>query len=148
MKTCTKCGKTKPLQEFTKNHRGKNGYSTWCKACHVENSERWRKDPKNKGVVRKTAWKARIKAEFGLTEDAYEKMLSWSEGGCAICGERPGIEGRWHQRLAVDHNHATGAVRGLLCVNCNHGLGKFKDSKRLLRVAIAYLEYFEPEDDE
>ena len=70
-------------------------------------------------------------------------MLAWSQGGCAICGARQGLGGRNDRRLAVDHNHTTGKVRGLLCDSCNHGLGKFKDDKRLLKIAIAYLEYFE-----
>jgi hypothetical protein len=116
---------------------------SWCKPCQVAQTERWRKDPKNKRTVRGIAWKSKIKEQYGLTEEAYLKLLEWSEGGCAICGERPHLEHRWHKRLAVDHNHATGKVRGLLCANCNLGLGKFKDDKRLLRVAIAYLEYFE-----
>ena len=56
------------------------------------------------------------------------------DGKCAICGKEP--EDR---RLAMDHCHATGRIRGLLCMHCNVGLGMFKDKKELLEQAIAYL---------
>ncbi len=46
-------------------------------------------------------------------------------------------------KLDVDHNHDTGKVRGILCRSCNLALGMFKDDKRLVRIALAYLEFFE-----
>jgi hypothetical protein len=71
--------------------------------------------------------------------DQYELLKAWSNGGCAICGATNGREG---QRLYIDHDHKTGDVRALLCNDCNSGLGRFKDDPRLLKIAIAYLEYF------
>ena len=63
-------------------------------------------------------------------------MLGAQNGRCAICG-RPETEAGG---LAVDHCHATGKVRGLLCTLCNTALGKFRDRTDILRAAIRYLE--------
>jgi len=71
-----------------------------------------------------------------------EILLAKQNGGCAICGAREGhrsARGR-SCRLAIDHDHQTGTIRGLLCNNCNRGLGRFKDSIALLEAAIRYLK--------
>lgn len=73
---------------------------------------------------------------YGLTPFQYRKLLRNQNGVCAICKEI-NDDGR---SLAVDHDHYTGKVRGLLCTRCNLGLGFFKDEIRLLAEAIVYLE--------
>lgn len=77
----------------------------------------------------------RLKCMYGLSQDEYEAMLLKQKGLCAICGGKCR-----HENLSVDHCHATGAVRGLLCENCNRGLGLMMDSPELLRLAASYLE--------
>lgn len=73
---------------------------------------------------------------YGLTPDQYDELLASQEGRCAICRtETPGGKGGWH----VDHDHATGKVRGLLCDNCNNGLGRFADDPIRIQRAIDYL---------
>jgi len=77
----------------------------------------------------------------GLSIDDYEKMYDEQGCVCAICGNPEtihGVNGK-SRKLAVDHCHTTGKIRGLLCTNCNKGLGHFKDSKDLLKKAIKYL---------
>lgn len=75
--------------------------------------------------------------KYGLTAEEYKQLIDKQDGKCAICGASIGnTEG---DRLYVDHDHATGKVRGLLCSNCNLGLGKFQDSVQLLQKAILYL---------
>lgn len=74
--------------------------------------------------------------KFGLTEGSYEILLTRQGGCCDIC-KKPE---KFKKRLAVDHDHATGKVRGLLCQDCNTSLGKFGDSVEILRNAVAYLE--------
>ena len=91
---------------------------------------------KEKMVVKRENQKLR---SFGLTLEAYKDRLEYQANGCAICGN-PCSTGR---KLAIDHDHLTGRIRGLLCSNCNQGLGKFKDDIGLLRRAIAYLETVE-----
>jgi hypothetical protein len=73
---------------------------------------------------------------YGLSDEQYMAALAGACGRCAICGE-PCRSGR---RLSIDHDHATGAYRGLLCDRHNRGLGYFQDSPELLRKAAAYLE--------
>lgn len=86
-------------------------------------------------------WKEHVRAEnlkklFGITIADYERMLVEQNGVCAICCRKC----KTGKRLAVDHDHATGEVRGLLCTNCNQGLGKYRDDPLLLRTAASYLE--------
>lgn len=83
-------------------------------------------------------------ARYGITPAAYDGLLLDQENGCAIChasfdhepGHRPSAP-------VVDHNHETRAVRGLLCHNCNRGLGMFKENTSSLLSAIAYLQFHE-----
>lgn len=77
-------------------------------------------------------YQARL-SRYGITKSQYESMLSKQNGLCAICGTKPAI--------AVDHNHITGKIRGLLCVECNLGIGHFKENKHWLFKAIQYLNY-------
>lgn len=65
-------------------------------------------------------------------------MIEQQEGRCGICGGLP--DGKW-ERLAVDHDHATNQVRGLLCTNCNLILGNAQDNTEILERAINYLEF-------
>lgn len=88
--------------------------------------------------------KARIKRLFGLSDMQYREILNTQNGGCAICGGQ-NSNGR---RLAVDHDHSCcpterscgQCIRGLLCENCNHGLGKFKDDAEILASALSISE--------
>lgn len=78
---------------------------------------------------------ATLRKKYGISKAQYDEMLRKQSGTCAIC--------KCHQRyqaLAVDHCHKTGQVRGLLCVQCNRGLGRFFDSPLRLRNAAEYIE--------
>lgn len=72
-----------------------------------------------------------------MTEDEFDQMLDTQDGGCAICR----VEG---QPLVIDHDHATGEIRGLLCHACNLGLGKLHDDPVLVERALAYLRKLAP----
>lgn len=100
------------------------------KARHKASVDRWRKE--NPGAERA----AQLKFKYGMSVAAYEAMLIAQSGRCAVCGT-PATARRV---LHVDHCHAEGHVRGLLCVQCNTGLGHFKDDPTRLQSAIAYLE--------
>lgn len=76
-----------------------------------------------------------LKRNYGLTIEQYDALLASQGGLCAICKATPG-----NKRLAVDHNHETGVVRGLLCDRCNPMIGYAKESIARLEAAIAYLK--------
>lgn len=82
--------------------------------------------------------KAQRIAMYGLTLDQFNQMLEDQSGACLICGHSDMSKPNFFP--LVDHCHKTGRVRGLLCMNCNQGIGKMQDSPELLRAAIAYLE--------
>lgn len=86
----------------------------------------------------------RLKKLYGIGLTDFNRMLAAQGGLCAICRQPPTEKLNQHigvRGLHVDHDHATGAVRGLLCTNCNGSLGKMKDSPELLRAAADYLEF-------
>ncbi|MEN6608596.1 MAG: endonuclease VII domain-containing protein [Bryobacteraceae bacterium] len=78
---------------------------------------------------------------FGISINEYSKMYMEQNGRCAICGGTDaGTRNGNAKAFAVDHDHKTGRVRGLLCEACNTGIGKLKDDPEVLRSAIRYLE--------
>lgn len=72
--------------------------------------------------------------DFALTPEDYAALLIEQGGVCAICSAPPGT-----RSLCVDHDHTTGAIRGLLCGPCNRGIGLLRDDPAVLRAAIGYL---------
>jgi hypothetical protein len=76
-----------------------------------------------------------LKNRYGLTPECYESLIVKQAGGCAICRVTLTMAAQVH----LDHCHATGKVRGILCQKCNIGLGHFNDDMKLLRSAIHYL---------
>jgi hypothetical protein len=99
----------------------------------------------NRDKVRTSARKAmrkwKLLAVFGLTMAQYNAILKSQNGRCAICGRKPRGTDRYRRgrSLAVDHDHKTKRVRGLLCDMCNRALGQFRDSVKIVRAALAYL---------
>lgn len=126
MVQCKRCGESKDTRDYYK----RNGYLRQpCKRCFIKASVKWNKEH---SVRKRLKWQL---AEYNMTVEQYDQMLEAQGGVCAIC-KKPCAS---KSRLSVDHDHETNEVRGLLCANCNHGLGHFKDSIDLLLVAIEYL---------
>jgi hypothetical protein len=89
-----------------------------------------------------------LKKKYNLSLDLYYSMLEKQKYVCAICkrpefatDHRTGLP----RALAVDHDHETNQIRGLLCTNCNRGLGKFNDTVEYLEEAIKYLKTYSKE---
>jgi hypothetical protein len=80
---------------------------------------------------------ARLKREYGIDLNRYNQMFEEQNGCCKICNQH---QSNFSRAFAVDHCHATGKVRGLLCFKCNTALGKFNDDITLLKNAIKYLK--------
>ena len=87
---------------------------------------------KEKTILRN--WERQI-AQLGCSPEMYMQMMDSQGGRCAICARTNAGK----RRLAVDHDHATGAVRGLLCNSCNTALGAFGDNPEMLKRAMDYL---------
>lgn len=122
MMVCAHCREEKAIEEFVENASGKyNGRMVYCKPC-------W-----SSKVTRKAA----LRFKYDISVDRYHEMFEKQGGVCAICRQPETSKGR--SRLSVDHCHSTERVRGLLCSNCNHGLGHFRDSIELMNEAIDYL---------
>lgn len=129
-KTCTKCQSDKPLNQYTKYRKSKDGLSHWCKDCQVENQRKWvkRNPTKRQAQLRKS--------RYNLSDDSYQELILKQEGKCAICQ----TELDKTAKKVVDHNHVNGKVRGILCSSCNTALGLLQDSPELLARALAYLQ--------
>jgi len=143
-KICIKCKKKKSLSEFHKNKNRPHGRQDVCKQCKKKYDAKWRKN--NYGKNCKSRRTSHLKQMYGLSDSDYNAMFEEQDGKCKICG----IHQRSLKRtLNVDHNHKTGFVRGLLCAECNKGLGNFKDNVELLQIAASYLEneYWETENE-
>jgi len=113
----------------------------YSKAIYAKNPEKYRADARE--YNRKNPNRLRsgvLQKLYGITVEDYAEMLEAQGGGCAICGIRGEDQNGRVKNLAVDHDHATGAVRGLLCHLCNRALGLLQDSPEQLRRALQYLE--------
>jgi hypothetical protein len=124
-KWCPDCDTIKPLEHFPTTPASKTGRYTYCKPCH---NARGRASLERVGGSRTY----HLKRRYGISVADVDGMLEAQGGLCAICKVAPAVH--------VDHDHATGAVRALLCFNCNGGLGQFRDNPQSLRRAAAYLE--------
>ena len=145
MKTCKRCNIEKALSDFFTNVKRKDGVSTYCKPCQLEyqrnrynNPEQHKQHKMDRNIYLKnrkdSVRKWYLKTTYGLTPEEYEKLYDKTNGKCYIC-----LESKDYY-LHVDHDHETGKIRGLLCNNCNRGLGLFKDSKDSLLRAVKYLD--------
>ncbi len=104
---------------------------------HREASKKWKKaNPEKAKASNFRRW---IKKAYGLTKAAWDALVIAQNGACAICREIPSGKGLCG-KLHVDHDHATGRIRALLCANCNRMLGMAKDRPSTLRLAAEYLE--------
>ncbi|MBH1939046.1 endonuclease VII domain-containing protein [Streptomyces sp. AV19] len=144
-KACRKCGVTKPISGFSLSRRAtetaKAVYRSDCKECCSARARQWFADNKERARENRHRWA--LFNSYGITPDDYLLLLKQQGGVCAICSEdEPNEHGRTGTkfRLAVDHCHRTGRVRGLLCQKCNRAIGLLKDNADLLRKAIDYLE--------
>ena len=107
---------------------------------YKENSKRWRKNNREKTGL--YARNARLKA-YGVSPEQYSDMLVSQDGVCAICRRPESAKYREKIRaLAVDHNHESKQVRGLLCSLCNRMIGMAGENVQVLLNAVEYLRKF------
>ena len=161
IKRCSKCTIPKPLTEFHRATAMRDGHRNECKECtryvrrlnyqanrdaYIKKAQEWkRKNPERhreserRRRRRRDSRQIRIERDqylrraYGLTLEEFDFLIAAQAGECAICAKVDG------ERLHVDHDHATGRVRGLLCGNCNRAMGLFHEDARRFEAAGSYL---------
>lgn len=140
-RTCIRCNTEKPLDNFSNNRNVPGGKCRYCRSCM---SAYYGKRYKSHYQTYEQKRERRIKMKFGITQSDYNFMLAEQNGVCAICGEPEKLGKKSPDSdslmLSIDHCHATGSIRGLLCGQCNRGIGFLKDDIKILQSSIRYLE--------
>ena len=128
--TCTSCCENKKIEDFPINKKSKYGRQRQCKRCKADwmKADRIKKPEHYRGID--------LIGNYGITPTQYNAILRDQNGVCAICYKPETRKRGW---LHVDHNHTTGEVRGLLCGNCNTGIGIFFEDSNVLQSAIKYI---------
>lgn len=121
-KICKDCNLTKDIEHFDASRLMKDGVVNFCKPCL-----------RKKTAKTKRAY--RLKTAFGLTAEAYDAMRRDQRNCCQICKKA-------FEWLAVDHDHVTGKIRGLLCRGCNGVLGMLNEDPHIFQEAINYLNKY------
>lgn len=140
-KVCTRCHEEKELSLFVKSKPSKDGTRSHCKKCNglYYAKRRVEQYDKVREYEKKNHRPRMLMSMYGLTLADYATLLSSQDNSCAICHAHSST---FTKNLAVDHCHTTGKIRGLLCPQCNKGLGLFKDSQQNLQKAIDYLKKY------
>ena len=127
---CPQCKTTEHPKSTNKGHL--------CKVCASARAKKWYLENPEKYFFNQ------LKAKYGITKEQYLNLLETQENKCAICNQASStlnnFKGGEYRRLAVDHCHTTGKVRGLLCTRCNTTLGAVKENTALLVNMVSYLE--------
>lgn len=160
-KLCSKCGICKPIHDFYRADEMRDGRRNECKRCMYLARHRHYEENREKYIRKAQEWKrknperyarsqrrrrerrdeARIRVErdqylqrtYGLALLDFEFLIVSQQGRCAICGKPDG------KKLHIDHDHATGCIRGLLCGSCNRAMGLFHEDAARFEAAGEYL---------
>jgi hypothetical protein len=150
-KRCNTCNIEQDQSQFYKDSSLPSGLKHKCKTCTRSYNLEIYKSTGSKRKAQTTAWKLRnpdyvknnsLETKYGVTLETYKTMFEKQDGKCAICS-KPQNENLKGRMLALDHNHANGQVRGLLCYKCNMAIGLLKDSKSNALKLVEYLELYE-----
>lgn len=147
-KKCIKCLETKNNTEFFRDKYQIDGRVSTCKKCrkdyykehYIKNKEKYIKNQaeyKKNNIEKYKLYhnKYVMNKRFGISIETYTEMFNRQNGVCAICN----LKEKSSKRMAIDHCHKTGKIRGLLCSWCNRAIGLLKDDVNLLKNSITYL---------
>jgi len=159
-KRCSKCRIVYPAtpEYFYRRKHSKDELNSYCKRCNHESCLEYGKTENGKAIKKKYQRSEKgkqaqrryaatingqqkrlnnnLRSKYGFTLKEYNKLFKQQNGQCVICGH---YQSELSKRLHVDHDHNTGEIRGLLCDNCNRGIGHLKNSPGILQNAIEYL---------
>lgn len=136
---CNDCGETKGAYRFYVEKRVKTGRSASCKSCHKKRAAIFYNE-NIKGNSHKLRQRSLL-SKYNLTIEDYDAILKEQGGVCAICGNHEIATTKYGgiKRLAIDHDHSTGEVRGILCNKCNIALSMLDENLDILASAASYL---------
>lgn len=136
---CNKCNIEKDINEFAKSSDRTRGFRQPCKECLQKKRRDGRKENPKWYEINK---KGKLRRKYGITLDEFKEMKIIQNNQCGICGVSFD-EAEFNKNFPnVDHNHETGKTRGILCTQCNSGMGFFNDNIELLEKAINYLKRY------
>lgn len=152
--TCATCNTTFSIDHFYVKNKETQARLKHCKYCTQERNQNNLLNNPNRRAENykyKNQWSrdnpernrnSYLKRIYGITSVEYEKIAEDQNHNCAICNKKETKQNIFGnpKRLAVDHCHSTGKVRGLLCFHCNSSIGKFKEDIETLENAINYLK--------
>ncbi len=139
-KRCTRCGEMKQSSEFYYKEDTRDHLSSYCRVCHKS----YKKENYNAKVIKGY----HLRRVYKITLEYYQELHKAQGGACAICRNPETIvdaKSGLTRDLAVDHDHETGLVRGLLCRRCNQVMGFLNDDRNLLQRMIEYISSFDDE---
>jgi hypothetical protein len=140
--TCVVAGNTARYRANPEKYRVKNRLAQQQWRANNPGRQRelvreWQK--KNRPHYLKLRRESHYRRKYGIEMSKYLTMVKLQKGRCLICKGKPQGKTERTKKLQVDHDHKTGRVRGLLCINCNRALGYFKDDPMRIKAAIHYL---------
>jgi len=153
-KFCSGCGETKAVTSFGKQKSRPDGVEYRCKNCMQDYRNKRYSNPRIKIKLLKSSavWREKnpdsdankqLRRKYGITLEQYNTIFQLQNGLCGICGKSESTRRRkkthGNERLAVDHCHETGVVRGLLCFKCNTAIGSLGDNEEMVMRVIFYL---------
>lgn len=166
-KICCKCKIPKELNDFHKWKNSKDGHAVTCKQCcaiahqlRYQKADKEQRKLKNKEYYQtnkeriltqgkqyrdstkgtKSSRKQHFKQRYNIGLEVVDELLLDCDYRCEICGDHKDDTPK--QVLCVDHDHHTGKIRGMLCFNCNTGIGQLKDDTDIIQRALNYLHYY------
>ncbi|MGZ4126863.1 MAG: endonuclease VII domain-containing protein [Actinomycetota bacterium] len=123
--SCRDCQRWLPRDAFPRHRSRPTGRGAYCKDCH---NRRVRESVAKNGGARRY----HLRRKYGIEPTEFDRLLASQSGLCAVCG--------LPNPTQVDHDHRTGAVRGILCLSCNAAVGAFGERADIILKAIEYLE--------
>lgn len=143
---CSKCKNPKDLSCFSLDNRKKLGHRKTCRPCAAIQFKKYRERNYEQLKIKVNTYKQTYKLqEYNLSPIDYQNLIDKQSNKCAICHQPekiPKIAGGPIRNLAIDHDHSTGKVRGLLCYRCNVSLGLLGENLTILTNMISYIKSF------
>lgn len=140
-KWCPGCNQIKSSMEFGRSNQRTSGLQSKCRDCKKQETKRGNEHYRHSLRPQVSYHSGSGSQRYYISRGEYERLLVEQGGACAICRQpetRRHKNGTLH-RLCIDHDHKTGAIRGLLCTRCNIAVGSFKDNPEHMERAIEYL---------